>query len=105
MSEIKFIEPYTRVGVAVVVRRAGKILLGKRKGSHGAGTWALPGGHVELGEDPVITAFRELVEELGEDCSYGSIHPLVHTSVRYSKRVSITSRCSSKQRYLEVSRR
>lgn len=76
MSEVKFIEPYTRVGVAVVVRRNGKILLGKRKGSHGAGTWALPGGHVELGEEPVATAFRELVEELGEDCSFGVIQSL-----------------------------
>jgi 8-oxo-dGTP diphosphatase len=35
-----------RVGVGVLVMRAGKILLRQHLGSHGAGTWALPGGHL-----------------------------------------------------------
>ena len=50
-----------------------------RKGSHGAGTWSLPGGHVELGEEPRNTALRELVEELGpQQCQYGPVEILEH---------------------------
>lgn len=54
-----------RVGVSVIVIRDNKVLLGKRKGSHGTGTWAFPGGHLEFGETPEQTAKRELFEETG----------------------------------------
>jgi 8-oxo-dGTP diphosphatase len=54
-----------RVGIGVVVRRDGTLLLGLRRGSHGAGTWALPGGHPEPGEDDASCAARELREETG----------------------------------------
>lgn len=39
-----------RVGVAAVILREGRVLLGERIGSHGAHTWATPGGHLEWGE-------------------------------------------------------
>ena len=58
-------ERHPRVGVGVVVVRAGRLLLGKRVGSHGAGTWALPGGHLEYGESPAACGRRELLEETG----------------------------------------
>lgn len=54
-----------RVGVAVVVIRDGLVLLGRRMGSLGAGTWALPGGHLELGEEVEACAMREVREESG----------------------------------------
>ena len=57
--------PKPRVGIAVIVRRDGQLLLGKRIGSHGPGTWSVPGGHLEYGETPAECAERELVEETG----------------------------------------
>lgn len=57
--------PRTRVGVGVIVVRDGRVLLGERVGSHGAGTWALPGGNLEFGESAAACAHRELLEETG----------------------------------------
>ncbi len=54
-----------RVGVGVIVVRTGRVLLGLRQGSHGEGTWALPGGHLEFGETVPACAARELLEETG----------------------------------------
>ncbi|OKO91587.1 Nudix hydrolase 1 [Penicillium subrubescens] len=55
-----------RIGVGVFVMNAeGKFVLGKRKGSHGANTWALPGGHLEFGESFETCSEREILEETG----------------------------------------
>lgn len=53
------------VGFGVMVMRDGKVLLGKRKGSHGAGEYAWPGGHLEYMESIVEAAKREVREEAG----------------------------------------
>lgn len=54
------------VGVGVlIVRDDGRVLLGLRRGSHGSGTWALPGGHLEPGESIADCAVREVAEETG----------------------------------------
>lgn len=54
-----------RVGVGVFVLRDGRVLMGRRLGAHGAGSWALPGGHLEAGESVEQCAARELLEETG----------------------------------------
>ena len=54
-----------KVGIGVIVRRGGKVLLGLRKGSHGEGTWSFPGGHLEFGEEIEACAIREVLEETG----------------------------------------
>ena len=53
------------VGIGTIIVRDGKILLGKRKGSHGAGEWSFPGGHLEYGESWEECAIRETKEETG----------------------------------------
>lgn len=56
----------TRVGVAVyLIDSEGRVLLMHRTSKHGNDTWAPPGGHIEFAEDPVQTAVRETVEEIG----------------------------------------
>jgi 8-oxo-dGTP diphosphatase len=54
-----------QVGVAVLVRRGDEIVLLKRQGSHGAGTWSTPGGHIDFGETPEACGIRETQEEVG----------------------------------------
>lgn len=59
------VRPRPQVGVGVLVMRDNKVLLGKRRGAHGAGFYAPPGEHIELGESIAQTARREVAEECG----------------------------------------
>ena len=59
-------EERPRVGVGVIIlNEQGQVLLGLRAGSHGDGEWAIPGGHLEIGETIFETAKREVLEETG----------------------------------------
>jgi 8-oxo-dGTP diphosphatase len=53
------------VGICVLIVKEGKVLLGKRCGSHGAGEYAAPGGHLEHLESFQACAAREVLEETG----------------------------------------
>jgi 8-oxo-dGTP diphosphatase len=53
------------IGVAVIVIKDDRVLLGKRKNAHGADTWAFPGGHLEFNESIPDCAVREVSEETG----------------------------------------
>lgn len=68
--------PKVRVGVAVFILRSLQesstnpcFLMGKRLNSHGSGTYALPGGHLEFGETLEECAAREVLEETGLEIS------------------------------------
>lgn len=54
-----------KVGVGIMILKDGKVLLGKRKGSHGEGEYAFPGGHLEYMESFKSCAGREVEEECG----------------------------------------
>ncbi|MFJ9530489.1 NUDIX domain-containing protein [Streptomyces cyaneofuscatus] len=49
----------------VVLLAAGHVLLIQRRWDPHAGSWALPGGHVDAGETSLQAAVRELEEETG----------------------------------------
>lgn len=56
---------FPKVGVGVFIKKDGKILMVKRKGAHGQGTWSIPGGHLDWFETPGECAIREAYEETG----------------------------------------
>ncbi len=58
-------EQKPKVGVGVMILRDGKVLLGRRKGSHGSGDYAFTGGHLEYMESFEECAKRETREEAG----------------------------------------
>ena len=53
------------VGVGVLVKRADRVLLVRRRFDPGRGKWSIPGGLVELGETVRDAALREVYEETG----------------------------------------
>lgn len=60
-AELGHVTPSVSAGAAVF-DDAGRVLLTKRADD---GTWCLPGGYVDPGEDPAETAVREVREETG----------------------------------------
>jgi 8-oxo-dGTP diphosphatase len=59
---------YPKVGVGVMIQNEqNQVLLGLRQGSHGAGEWSFPGGHLDFGETIFNCAQRETREEIGLD--------------------------------------
>ncbi len=60
------------VGVAVILLDGKRILLVKRYGSF-AGSWCIPCGHVEWGEEVREAAKREFFEETGVEVEVGGV--------------------------------
>lgn len=56
---------YAMVGVGVLVRQDGRVLLTQRRHEPDIGLWTIPGGLVELGEGIREAAKRETREETG----------------------------------------
>jgi 8-oxo-dGTP diphosphatase len=71
-------EQRPQVGVGVIVRKGRRVLLGRRKSGHGAGSWSFPGGHLESGEPVEDCATREVREETGALISVVSRGPFTN---------------------------
>lgn len=54
-----------KVGVAVIIVKEGKVLLGKRKDTYSAETWGFPDGYLEFNESIEECAKRAVVDETG----------------------------------------
>jgi 8-oxo-dGTP diphosphatase len=78
------------VGVAIIVIKEDKVLLGKRKNSHGSGTWQFPGGHLEFNESIKDCARRELFEETGIKIKNISFGPYTNDIFQKEKKHYIT---------------
>jgi 8-oxo-dGTP diphosphatase len=79
-----------RIGVACIVIKGRQVLAGKRLGSHGAGLWAFPGGHLEFKESIEACAKRELFEETGLIAKKTELGPWVETLVENETKHYIT---------------
>lgn len=64
MSTEATTRPLVAVGI-IILNKEGKVLVGERLGSHGAGTYQIPGGHMEFGKTFEETARDEVREETG----------------------------------------
>lgn len=62
-----------KVAVGVMVFRDDRLLLVRRVMEPGRGRWSLPGGYVDVGEDPRAAAAREALEEAGIVVSAGAV--------------------------------
>ncbi len=53
-----------QVGTGIIITKDNQVLLIKRKGPQGAGTWSTPGGHLEFGEAPDLLTTDLLTTDL-----------------------------------------
>ena len=77
---------YPAVGIGIMLRRRNEVLLGLRRGSHGAGTWGWPGGGLAFGESLMDAVRREAAEETGivvEDATLICVSNVVAYGVHY----------------------
>jgi len=79
-----------RVGVGVIINKDKKMLLMKRRGSHEAGTWAPPGGHIDFGESIADCAKREVKEEIGIEIKNLKVAGLTEDFFKKEKKHYIT---------------
>lgn len=72
-----------RIAVKAFIVNEGKLLLIKRRSNdvHKPGVWDIPGGRLEMGEDPRLGVKREAIEEVGLE-----IEPLLPIAINHFTR-------------------
>ena len=65
MGKIRNETERPKVGIGLMILKGDQVLMGKRKNTHGHGTWSFTGGYLEFGESFEKCLKRELKEECG----------------------------------------
>lgn len=73
---IYFADP--KVAVAVLIEKEGRVLLVRRLNEPGRGSWTLPAGFVDAGEDPRLAAIRECREETGLEIDINGLQGVLY---------------------------
>ena len=71
-------QQFPKIGIGVIIIKDNKVLLGKRKSSHGKNSWAPPGGHLEFNEQIEECAIRETKEETNLEIKNLRIGPITN---------------------------
>lgn len=71
-----------KVAQKVIIEWQDKVLLSRNSFDKNRGVWDLPGGRLNVGEDPMVGAAREVKEELGFDVEITGI-ALVSTFIHW----------------------
>jgi len=79
-EKMEMTEKRPKVGLAIIILKENKVLLGKRKNAHDAGAWAFPGGHLEWYESFSDCANREVKEEIGLEIELIDKNPIAITN-------------------------
>ena len=83
-----------KVGLGVMIFKDRKVLLGKRKGTHGTGEYAPPGGHLEHLESFEECAKREAREEAGieiKNVQFLSLRNLIEYAPNHYVNIGLTA--------------
>jgi len=70
-ERVHYVDPKISVGVAVF--HDDQLLLVRRRMNPGQGRWTVPGGYVDIGQDPRAEAAREVAEETGVEVDVGDV--------------------------------
>ena len=74
-----------KVGVGIIIKnKEGKILVGKRIGSHSP-YYSIPGGHLEMGERFEEAAIKEVKEETGIDIINPKVYSVCNNLVTFQE--------------------